>query len=146
MNRGLWNASLWFLILGGLAAGAGALLLAYTREKEVLKGHVQARVVELKLKEDRGVQQDGAFQNKYYPVFEFYTHGRLYKLTYPEGSYPSAFTVGQKVWLDYDPADPETFRIREEVKLQQWGRVLQAAGLALAVLGIFFFLRYAGRS
>ena len=145
MNRGLWNASLWLLILGALTAGAGALLLAYVRQKEELKGHVQARVVELQLKEDRGMQQDGAFVNKYYPVFEFYTHGRLYKLTYPVGSYPSPFTVGQKVWLDYDQDNPEDFQISQADTMQFWARALQGAGLVLAVLGIIFFLRYAGR-
>ena len=85
MDKTLWTASLFLVILGFLLLIAGALCRVYVNYKEPRRGRVTARVVDLLLQEPVSQDQIRIYKNCYYPVFEFYAEGKLYKITHPEG-------------------------------------------------------------
>ena len=96
------------------------------------------------LQKKRNAQTDD-YQNCFYPVLEFYTGGKLYKIRYPEGSLPSRFTVGQKVRIDFDPENPADFVIADAGMHQYLPEIIAGAGILLFLLGILIFLRFAVR-
>ncbi len=144
MNKALWNASLFLLATGMLLTAAGFILSQVYKRRETLKGHAAARVVELLLEKNPLAKTDD-YQNCFYPVLEFYTGGKLYKIRYPEGSLPSRFTVGQKVRIDFDPENPADFVIADAGMHQYLPEIIAGAGILLFLLGILIFLRFAVR-
>ena len=145
MNKASWNASLFLLAAGMLVTGAGLVLSLLYKRRETMKGHAVARVVELILDANPLAKTD-EYQNCFYPVFEFYAGGRLYKIRYEIGSLPSMFSVGQRVRIDFDPEDPSDFVIAEPGMRQYIPEIVAGAGLCLFLLGILIFFRFAVRS
>ena len=140
MSRGLWYASFVLLIIGLIMLAAGRILAQYDQGKELLKGKVTAKVVSLEERET-----EGPFRSRYYPVFEYYAKGSLHKVTYPYGSYPCHFSPGQEVRLAYDPEDPTVYRILEQSPRRALPQILTVGGMALLILAVFIFLRFAAR-
>ena len=145
MNKAVWNAGLFLLAAGMLLAAAGFVLSLVYKRRETFKGHAVARIVELILDVNPLAKTDD-YQNCFYPVFEFYTGGRLYKIRYPEGSLPSRFAVGQKVRIDFDPENPADFVIADTGMSQYLPEIIAGAGVLLFLLGILIFFRFAVRS
>ena len=144
MNRGLWNFSLFLLIMGLIWIAAGLVLRAYYRRMQELKGHTRARVVDLVLREFPD-SSNAQFSNRYYPVIEFYANGKLFKENYPYGSYPSSFQVGDEVWIDYELSDPHEYEIRKTSLSQAAPNVLYFGGIVMVVTGALLFLVFAAR-
>ena len=143
MSRAWFYLSLVTLLLGAACIIAGAIMRARRRAEREYEGETKAKVVDLLLREDP--LPSGGFRNKYYPVFQFYAGGKLCEKIYPFGAYPAAWTIGQSVDLEYDPADPSNFRIREPDLRQVLPTVLYMGGYVLVVIGIILFLFYALR-
>ena len=144
MNKGLWNASLFFGLAGLILFLAGYLRSVYDIRRRRRKGKAKARVVALIPRENEISPQMG-YRNLYYPVFEFYAGGKLYKIEYPSGSYPSRFRINQTVPILYDTEDPEDLIIDTEGIRYQIPQFLYAAGIALLLLSALLFARFALR-
>ena len=129
------------MVLLGLAClSAGVILKIYDSRKEAFPGHATARVVDLVRRDE-----NGRFRSRYYPVLEYYAEGLLYKVIYPEGSYPAKWNVGEELKLLYEPADPETFQVVETGVRGRLPQYLQLGGTLLLMTGIVLFLCFASR-
>lgn len=145
MDKDLWLASCFLIGAGILLLTGGGCLRLIHNFKEPLKGQVKARVVELLLEDPGRKESASFFRNSYYPVFEFYVNGKLYRVRYPRGSYPSRFHVNQEISLNYDPSNPLDFCIAEKNLRQAGARLLYAAGVACVFAGFIIFVIFARR-
>ena len=146
MNNGLWTASILLiaagilLLIGGTACQA---VLSY-RQKEKLS--VRAKVVDLVLGPHRGAAGSGGlFANRWYPVFEYYAKGKLYKVTDPHGSWPSRYRVGQEISLDLERSDPSRYEISTDTAKKTAASVLYASGVVCLLAGCVIFVKFALR-
>ena len=146
MDKTLWTASLFLVILGFLLLIAGALCRVYVNYKEPRRGRVTARVVDLLLQEPVSQDQIRIYKNCYYPVFEFYAEGKLYKITHPEGSYPSAYRLNQEIRLNYDKDDPTDYVIVKNTALDILPEVFSALGVVCILAGCVLFGLFAART
>ncbi len=145
MNKGLWTASLVLLVVGliFLAMGIGCHL--YENFKEPLKCRCTARVVELLLEEPKPGEQFLFYKNCYYPVIEYYAEGKLYKLRYPHGSYPSRFKLNQEIKITYKKGQPEEFLLEKQSPLRLLSQCLYGVGVAALLTACIIFLIFAMR-
>ncbi len=143
-NR-LWVASCVLIVLGLLFLLAGFLVKFWRNQKEELKAETTANVVELLLENPGTHRRPGSFQNCYYPVLEYYVGGKLYRVRYPHGSYPSMYHVGQKLTLRYDPDHPLTYRIEERNPWKFFSFLLTGGGIVCLLTGFVIFLIFAHR-
>lgn len=111
MDKGLWTASLLLIILGLILMAVGVGCRLWQSYQDPNRARVTAKVVDLILKEPEKGDASRSNKNFYYPVFEYFAEGRLYKITHPEGSYPSAYRLNQEVALFYDTKDPSHYEI-----------------------------------
>ena len=123
-------------LLGGLIAGV------YERKKNPMHAYADAKVVDLLL---RKADTQGPYMNHYYPVLEYYADGNLYKQVWPEGSYPSAWHVGQTVRICYRPDDPDDYTICRDVKKGRLPVYLSTAGMIFLGAAALVFIRFAVR-
>lgn len=145
MDKGLWAASCFLVIFGMLLLAAGTVCRIYFNGREMWKGRTTARVVELLLQEPR--QRDGRapYKNCYYPVLEYYAEGRLYKVLYPKGAYPSPFHVNQELWVRYNQANPQEYKIEEKTPKRFAAGFLYWAGVSCVAAGCIIFVIFALR-
>lgn len=144
MDRGLWTASCFLIIFGILLLGAGLGCQFYVNYKEPLKGRAVAKVVELLLQEPEE-KGNWPYKNCYYPVFEYYAEGKLHKVVYPEGAYPSPFRINQEIKLKYAKEDPLEYRIMEKNTLKMTADALYASGVVCIAAGCIIFVIFALR-
>ena len=128
------------LVLGLGLLIAGIILKIVDEGKEVYDGHAKAKVVDLVVREE-----NGRYRTRYYPVLEYYAQGMLFKVVYPEGSYPSRWDVGKELDILYEPSDPQEYVIVDKTVRLYLPQILQAAGIALLVIGVISFIRFASR-
>ena len=140
MDKGLWTASCFLIILGILFLGTGSGFQFYLNSREVLRGRVTARVVELLLREPEKKDLKYPYKNCYYPVLEYYAEGRLYKAVHPEGAYPSPFHLNQEVRIKYNKEDPQEYEILEKNPLRLGAYVLYALGVLCIAAGCIIFV------
>lgn len=145
MDKSLWTASLLLVIAGLLSLAGGVAGKIYQNYKEAGKGRVMARVVDLVLKETENTDPGFAYKNCYYPVFEYYAGGQLYKITHPKGSYPSAFRINQNVRLTYEKNDPSRYEIDRNYFREMLPAALYGAGVAFLCAAFFLFVLFARR-
>ena len=144
MNKGLWTASLFLLVIGLGCIVARLVLQMIFSERAQLKGHTTARVVDLQLREDPAAG-NRQFRHCFYPVFEYYAGGRLYKQVYPVGSYPSRWKVNDEIRLDYDPEDPNIYELSTWSMQRILPPALSVFGVILVLTACVIFLRFATR-
>ncbi len=144
MNKGLFVFSFICLIGGICAFAAGSILQDIRREREKRKGHTVAKVVDLSVIENKKAG-GGQFHHRFYPVFQYYAEGHLYKTVYPEGSYPSQWKRGQEVRIDYDLADPTDYCLSSRDLNAYLPTILIVGGAVLVLLGAIMFIRFAVR-
>lgn len=145
MDKSLWTASLFLIILGLVSLAGGVASKIYQEYREAGRARVTARVVDLILKESESADPRFAYKNCYYPVFEYYAGGKLYKITHPRGSYPSAFRINQEVKLTYDKEDPSNYEIAQS---DLWGTLsvaLYGVGVAFLCAAFLLFVIFARR-
>lgn len=96
------------------------------------------------LKESPATQDSGV---TYAPVIEYKVAGRSYTYTSPNSSHPPAYTVGERVTLLYDPADPGRARVDSWWELWLMPALLGGAALVIAVVvnGLAFRAAVRGR-
>lgn len=145
MNKGLWTASLIFLLLGLLFLAVGIGCHLYENLKAPLKRRCTARVVELLLEEPKPGEQFLFYKNCYYPVIEYYAEGKLYKLRYPHGSYPSRFKLNQEIRITYEKGRPEAFTMEKRSTLRLLSQCLYGVGVGFLLIACIIFLRFAMR-
>ena len=145
VNKGLWNLSLLLMILGVLIFLAGAYLRTWRKRREIFTVAVDAVVVDIIVREKKKMTES-MFANALYPVLQYYADGKLIKITYPRGEYPSRYKIGQKLSIAYDPARPE----RCIILRQPWRRYLPSllcgAGMTLFISGVVTFILFASRT
>lgn len=144
MDRGLWTASCFLIIFGIILLCSGLGCQFYINYKEPLKGRAVARVVELLLQEpeEKGIWP---YKNCYYPVFEYYAEGKLHKVVYPEGAYPSPFRINQEIKLKYEKSDPLQYKIMERNTLKTAADALYISGVVCIAAGCIIFVIFALR-
>ena len=140
MNNGIWILSFVCLVAGLIMTAAGLILRSYKRSRQQLAGHTYGRVIDLKLRELPGTNKNNNFRNLYFPVFEFYANGKLYRENYPYGTYPSSFKVGDEVRIDYDPDDPHEYELRHNSIKDMLPSIIYTGGVALTCAGALFFI------
>lgn len=145
MDRSLWTASCFLIIFGIILLGAGLGCQIYLNYKEPLKGRATAKVVELLLQEPERKDPGLPYKNQYYPVFEYYAEGKLHKVVYPLGAYPSPFKRNQEIKLKYDKSDPLNYKIMEKNTLQLAADALYAVGVVCIAAGCIIFVIFALR-
>lgn len=145
LNKGLWTASLLFLILGLLFLAVGIGCHLYENFKEPIKRRCTARVVALLLEEPKPGEQYRFYKNCYYPVLEYYAEGKLYKIRYPQGSYPSRFKLNQEVKIAYEKGQPEAFVMEKTSSLRLLAQWLYGVGVACLLAACIIFLIFAMR-
>ena len=145
MDKSLWAASCFLIVVGILFLIVGIVCQLYQNYKEPFEGKTTARVVDLQLRETENRRQPMLYKNCYYPVFEYYAGGKLYKVTHPEGSYPSAFHVNQEVPLCYNQKDPLEYKMAENSKIKILAQALYAVGVLGIAVGCVIFLIFARR-
>ncbi len=145
MNRGLWNLSVIMVLLGIAGIGAGQFLLMRIRRKEELTGHTVAKVVKHVLRKSKGKAAAMGYENRYYPVLEYYADGKLIKVIHKRTVIPGQMQVGTKVPIDYDPDHPEKYAVVSTDKEKVLSYGLYTGGAVMLVMGILAFLRFAVR-
>lgn len=145
MDRSLWTASCFLIILGMLLLAGGLGCRFYLGQRDSMKGRTVAKVVELLLQEPAQRERPMYYKNCYYPVFEYYAEGKLYKVTYPHGSYPSAFRINQEVKLCYNKENPQEYEIQGTNTLKIVSDALYGAGVVCILTGCIIFVIFALR-
>ena len=145
MDRSLWAASCFLILFGILLLAGGTGCQFYLNYKETLKGRATARVVELLLKEPEQRDTKLPYKNCYFPVLEYYAEGKLYKVVYPVGAYPSPFRVNQEIRLKYNKADPMEYKIIEKSTLNLAASALYGVGVVCIAAGCIIFVIFALR-
>lgn len=143
MDRTLWTASLFLVVVGLVFLAAGTAIRLYLNYKDPGKERVTARVVDLVLQEPKNEKQVGRYKNCYYPVLEFYAEGKLYKIVHPEGSYPSAYRIHQELLLSYRKDDPEDYRIIKNTFQDILPELLSVLGVVCILAGCVVFALFA---
>ena len=128
------------ILTGILLICAGLVLKALDQSREVYEGHARAKVVSLQRREE-----DGRYRSRFYPVLEYYAEGMLYKVVYPEGSFPSRWEIGKEVNILYEPSNPEVYQIQEQTMRSRLPQILWISGICLLLLGAVCFIRFASR-
>lgn len=144
MDKNLWTASCFLIIFGIILFAGGIGCQFYLNYKETLKGRATARVVELLLQEPekKGIWP---YKNCYYPVFEYYAEGKLHKVTYPEGAYPSSFKINQEIKLKYNKSDPLDYQIMEKNTLRMVADTIYVSGVICIAAGCIIFVIFSLR-
>lgn len=146
MDKSLWTASLFLIITGLLSLAGSAACRFYQSYKEPGKERITARVVDLILREPKLGDGSRPYKNYYYPVFEYYAGGRLYKVVHPQGAYPSPYRINQEIKLCYRKDDPEEYEIAGNNTLLMAAGGLFAAGVICLFAGCIVFVMFALRS
>ena len=145
MDKSLWAASCFLIVAGMLFLIGGFACWLYQNYKEPFEGKTTARVVDLLLQEPKIRRQPMLYKNYYYPVLEYYAEGKLYKVTHPEGSYPSAFRANQEVPICYNQTDPLEYKIADNSKIKILAQALYVIGVLGIAVGCIIFLIFARR-
>ena len=140
MNNAIWVLSFVCLAAGLAMTAAGLILRSYKRSRQQLTGHTSGRVINLELRELPGTYKSHTFRNLYFPVFEFYANGKLYRENYPYGAYPSSFRVGDEVQIDYDPEDPHEYELRQKNLKDMLPSLIYMGGVSLTAAGALLFI------
>ncbi|APB33072.1 hypothetical protein GlitD10_0758 [Gloeomargarita lithophora Alchichica-D10] len=123
----------FFWIFGGIFAGIGSIFLAlgfgffqHTRSFLATAATTTGEVIALERRRS---------SNVYYPVVKFVgSDGEPVRFEGQVGSTPPAFRVGQMVEVLYNPAQPQSARIRSFMEL--WFGATIFAGIG----GVFFLI------
>lgn len=96
-----------FLILGIALGVLFAVLAVRASVVGDSRPTVEGTVVGNHEEYDRDIDDDpGDRHPTYYPVIDYVVDGKTYNLTSSTGSYPAKYSVGDKVTISYEPANP----------------------------------------
>ncbi|WP_313090632.1 DUF3592 domain-containing protein [Chryseobacterium flavum] len=135
MNRkkkAMWQ---YYIILGAGVILFVAALLSLRSTLSFLKKAEKATATVTSLRVDNS---DGEV---YLPVFTFRTQNNIeYTYELPEGTNPSAWSVGETETVIYDPDDPSSVSLYTYFRIFVWPLVLMSIALPLLVIGIGYFI------
>ncbi len=144
MSGELWIAGAVFMILGVITAAAGIILNVYGESSRPYGGFTEGKVVEI-VSLERDPNMEAEFRNRQAAVFEFYANGKLMKVLDQTDTYPCPYELNQRVRISYDPDYPIRYEVVSTENRRILSIALNAAGVVLILIGVFLFLRYAGR-
>ena len=127
MYHELWNASIVFLILGGLCFLAAQICNACSYRYLRYPSRTEARVIDIVAVPREGNAALSEYHNRLAAVFEFYADGRPIKVIDATETYPCPYRKNERVQICYDPNDPK----RHEVIKRINGRYSQSGSTAL---------------
>lgn len=146
MNKGLWGASLFLVILGLVFICTALIFQTYRKNHEVLSASVMAMVVDVVSVQEDAPGDSYQLSHRFHPVFEYYAEGKLFREEYPEGFLPGRFRVGDVVKLNYNPSDPSEYEMADSSPQKiNLPALLEAAGVFCLVLGMLLFISFASR-
>ncbi|WP_312992902.1 DUF3592 domain-containing protein [Chryseobacterium flavum] len=135
MNRkkkAMWQ---YYIILGAGVILFVAALLSFRNTLSFLKKAEKATATVTSLRVDNS---DGEV---YLPVFTFRTQNNIeYTYELPEGTNPSAWSVGETETVIYDPDDPSSVSLYTYFRIFVWPLVLMSIALPLLVIGSGYFI------
>lgn len=144
MYRNLWTVSIILFLLGIAGKAAGLFLHKIEKEKQNYPNTAEARVVAIVPKKRVGKDALTEYQNAQAAVFEFFVEGHLVKVTDSSNAYPCPYRMNERVWINYDPRDPQKFCIMKKNRWMIAAALCSAAGTGLIIAGVAVFLLYAG--
>ncbi len=125
----------YYIILGAGVILFVAALLSLRSTLSFLKKAEKATATVTSLRVDNS---DGEV---YLPVFTFRTQNNIeYTYELPEGTNPSAWSVGETETVIYDPDDPSSVSLYTYFRIFVWPLVLMSIALPLLVIGIGYFI------
>ena len=122
MYHELWNASIVFLILGGLCFLAAQICNACSYRYLRYPSRAEARVIDIVAVPREGNAALSEYHNRLAAVFEFYADGRPIKVIDATETYPCPYRKNERVQICYDPNDPKR---HEVIKKDKW-KILKA--------------------
>ncbi|MGE8514748.1 MAG: DUF3592 domain-containing protein [Chryseobacterium culicis] len=136
MNRNKTKA-MWqyYFILGAGVILFVAALLSLKSTLLFLKKAEKATATVTSLRE---FESDGVI---FSPLFTFRTQNNIeYTYELPEGTNPSAWSVGETETVIYDPDDPSSVELYTYFRIFAWPLILISIALPLLVVGAGYFI------
>lgn len=125
----------YYIILGAGVILFVAALLSLRSTLSFLKKAEKATATVTSLRVDNSEGE------VYLPVFTFRTQNNIeYTYELPEGTNPSAWSVGETETVIYDPDDPSSVSLYTYFRIFVWPLVLMSIALPLLVIGSGYFI------
>ena len=143
MYHELWNASIVFLILGGLCFLAAQICNACSYRYLRYPSRAEARVIDIVAVPREGNAALSEYHNRLAAVFEFYADGRPIKVIDATETYPCPYRKNERVQICYDPNDPKRHEVIKKDKWKILSQRFNRLGILLLLTGCGLFLFYA---
>ena len=143
MYHELWNASIVFLVLGGLCFLAAQICNACSYRYLRYPSRAEARVIDIVAVPREGNAALSEYHNRLAAVFEFYADGRPVKVTDATETYPCPYRKNERVQICYDPNDPKRHEVIKKDKWKILSKQFNRLGILLLLTGCGLFLFYA---
>jgi hypothetical protein len=125
----------YYLILGAGIVLSVAALLSFRNTLSFLKKAERSTATVTSL---RVYDSDGEV---FSPLFTFRTRNNIeYTYELPEGTNPSAWSVGETETVIYDPDDPSSVELYTYFRIFAWPLILISIALPLLVIGGGYFI------
>ncbi|TZF99414.1 DUF3592 domain-containing protein (plasmid) [Chryseobacterium panacisoli] len=131
-KKAMWQ---YYIILGAGVILFVAALLSFKNTLSFLKKAEKATATVTSLRE---FESDGVV---FSPLFTFRTQNNVdYTYELPEGTNPSAWSVGDTETVIYDPEDPSSVELYTYFRIFAWPLILISIALPLLVIGGGYFI------
>ncbi|WP_426482104.1 DUF3592 domain-containing protein [Chryseobacterium sp. R2ACT005] len=131
-KKAMWQ---YYIILGAGVILFVAALMSFKNTLSFLKKAEKATATVTSLRE---FESDGVV---FSPLFTFRTQNNVdYTYELPEGTNPSAWSVGETETVIYDPEDPSSVELYTYFRIFAWPLILISIALPLLVIGGGYFI------
>ncbi|WP_374462326.1 DUF3592 domain-containing protein [Chryseobacterium sp.] len=131
-KKTMWQ---YYIILG---AGIALFIFAFLSLRNTLTFLKKAEKATAAVTSLRIDDSDGEV---YMPLFTFRTRNNVeYTFELPEGTNPSAWSVGETETVIYDPDDPSSVSLYTYFRIFAWPLILISIALPLLVIGSGYFI------
>lgn len=145
MNIDFWTASCTCFILAAVFAVVSAVSRYFGKNNRAWHAFAEGRVVHIETEPADTLANRTEFHDRQYALIEFYAGGHLVKVRGPVSAYPCPYHIGQKLYLCYNPDDPNQYQIVTDRKWQVIAHIAYGVSIGLVAFGCILFLMFAAR-